>query len=220
MIRHWSVLLLSLASLGACTEASSDVNIELKTSELARLLEQYERRLHSQEDRIRDLETRLVAKETEPSPRALQAATTTAATTATTTALTLTALDAKVVAGFKKIEEDAKKATADIQGAANHIWLILCGALVMFMQSGFAMLEAGSVRAKNVQNVLLKNLTDVAVGTMGWWLCGWAFAYSGPTRVVDKTTYKDNKFMGYEQWLGHHFLTQVGGLTLKPIKGI
>eukprot|EP00933_Yihiella_yeosuensis_P040653 TRINITY_DN349_c0_g1_i1.p1 TRINITY_DN349_c0_g1~~TRINITY_DN349_c0_g1_i1.p1 ORF type:complete len:529 (+),score=119.48 TRINITY_DN349_c0_g1_i1:68-1654(+) len=98
------------------------------------------------------------------------------------------------------------KTSVDFSGALDHIWLILCGALVMFMQAGFAMVEAGCCRAKNVQNILLKNLTDVAVGTMGWWMCGWAFAYSGPTRDVDGTTYKDNKFMGFEQWFGHHFL--------------
>eukprot|EP00933_Yihiella_yeosuensis_P031688 TRINITY_DN2525_c0_g3_i1.p1 TRINITY_DN2525_c0_g3~~TRINITY_DN2525_c0_g3_i1.p1 ORF type:complete len:545 (+),score=161.58 TRINITY_DN2525_c0_g3_i1:76-1710(+) len=94
-------------------------------------------------------------------------------------------------------------AQTDYSGALNHIWLVICGALVMFMQAGFAMVEAGCCRAKNVQNILLKNLTDVVVGTMGWWLCGWSFAYSGPM----KDGLKENKFMGYEEFLGHHFLT-------------
>eukprot|EP00933_Yihiella_yeosuensis_P013983 TRINITY_DN12715_c0_g2_i1.p1 TRINITY_DN12715_c0_g2~~TRINITY_DN12715_c0_g2_i1.p1 ORF type:complete len:573 (+),score=121.59 TRINITY_DN12715_c0_g2_i1:83-1720(+) len=95
-------------------------------------------------------------------------------------------------------------AQPDVEGACNHIWLILCGALVMFMQAGFAMVEAGCCRAKNVQNILLKNLTDVAVGTLGWWMCGWAFAYSGPYK---DDGFRSNGFMGFEQWFGHHFLT-------------
>ena len=37
----------------------------------------------------------------------------------------------------------------DLQGAMDHMWLLLCGALVMFMQVGFASLETGAVRAKN-----------------------------------------------------------------------
>ena len=41
-------------------------------------------------------------------------------------------------------------------------WLCLCGALVMFMHAGFAMLETGSCRAKNASNVLMKNLVNVA----------------------------------------------------------
>eukprot|EP00933_Yihiella_yeosuensis_P021996 TRINITY_DN1731_c0_g1_i1.p1 TRINITY_DN1731_c0_g1~~TRINITY_DN1731_c0_g1_i1.p1 ORF type:complete len:531 (-),score=132.05 TRINITY_DN1731_c0_g1_i1:409-2001(-) len=100
-----------------------------------------------------------------------------------------------------------KATVADYQGACNHVWLLLCGSLVMFMQAGFAMVEAGCCRAKNVQNILLKNLTDVAVGTMGWWLCGWSFAYSGPFKSDPaKSQYKENGFMGYEAFLGHDFL--------------
>eukprot|EP00446_Apocalathium_sp_SHHI-4_P084180 CAMPEP_0177513906 /NCGR_PEP_ID=MMETSP0369-20130122/44023_1 /TAXON_ID=447022 ORGANISM="Scrippsiella hangoei-like, Strain SHHI-4" /NCGR_SAMPLE_ID=MMETSP0369 /ASSEMBLY_ACC=CAM_ASM_000364 /LENGTH=730 /DNA_ID=CAMNT_0018992541 /DNA_START=51 /DNA_END=2242 /DNA_ORIENTATION=+ len=68
-------------------------------------------------------------------------------------------------------------AIADLQSAADHTWLILCGSLVMFMQAGFAMVEAGCCRAKNVQNILLKNLFDVCIGTLGWWALGWSIAY-------------------------------------------
>jgi len=68
-------------------------------------------------------------------------------------------------------------AIADLQSACNHIWLLLCGALVMFMQAGFAMVESGCCRAKNVQNILMKNLVDVCIGTMCWWAWGWTLAY-------------------------------------------
>ncbi|CAJ1399571.1 unnamed protein product, partial [Effrenium voratum] len=62
-------------------------------------------------------------------------------------------------------------------GALDSLWLCLCGALVMFMHAGFAMLETGSCRAKNASNVLMKNLVNVCVGTIGWWVMGWALAY-------------------------------------------
>jgi len=62
-------------------------------------------------------------------------------------------------------------------GAMDSAWLCLCGALVMFMHAGFAMLETGSCRAKNASNVLMKNLVNVTFGTIGWWVFGWAFAY-------------------------------------------
>jgi len=62
-------------------------------------------------------------------------------------------------------------------GAMDSAWLCLCGALVMFMHAGFAMLETGCCRAKNASNVLMKNLVNVSVGTLGWWIFGWAFAY-------------------------------------------
>ena len=47
-------------------------------------------------------------------------------------------------------------------GALDSAWLCLCGALVMFMHAGFAMLETGSCRVKNASNVLMKNLVNVS----------------------------------------------------------
>ena len=61
-------------------------------------------------------------------------------------------------------------------------WMIFNGVLVFLMQCGFAMLCAGSVRAKNAQNILLKNLVDTCVGAMGFWATGYAFAYGDPSR--------------------------------------
>jgi len=63
------------------------------------------------------------------------------------------------------------------EGAMDSMWITLCGALVMFMHAGFAMLETGCCRVKNAQNVLMKNMVNVCVGTLGWWIFGWGFAY-------------------------------------------
>lgn len=103
-----------------------------------------------------------------------------------------------------------------ITGALDHIWLILCGALVMFMQAGFAMVEAGSCRAKNVQNILLKNLTDVCVGTIGWWASGWAFAYGGP---MTSDGLLENGFVGSQQFFGVGFVTYKADGQLEPTTG-
>lgn len=45
------------------------------------------------------------------------------------------------------------------------------------MQVGFVALETGSGRAKNVRNILLKNMVDVMLCCMCWWLVGYGFAY-------------------------------------------
>merc|ERR1711991_618040 len=53
--------------------------------------------------------------------------------------------------------------------------------MVFLMQAGFALLEVGSVRAKNARNILMKNFLDLAIGALSFWLFGWAFAYGVPS---------------------------------------
>ncbi|MDF2955118.1 MAG: Ammonia channel protein AmtB [Candidatus Alkanophagales archaeon MCA70_species_2] len=56
----------------------------------------------------------------------------------------------------------------------DYVWVLVAAFLVMFMQPGFAMLEAGFSRAKNVTNVLMKNLVDYAAGSLAFWAVGFA----------------------------------------------
>lgn len=58
-------------------------------------------------------------------------------------------------------------------------YLLFAASLVFFMQTGFAMLCAGSVRQKNVKNIMLKNILDACGGALGFWSVGYAFAYGG-----------------------------------------
>lgn len=60
---------------------------------------------------------------------------------------------------------------------ADQIWILLSGFLVFWMHAGFTMLEAGSVRMKNAVNILFKNLGTVSIGSIFYYLTGYAFAY-------------------------------------------
>merc|ERR550537_938271 len=82
--------------------------------------------------------------------------------------------------------EDAMPAARELlhAGSLKHIYVpeevafSLHGAyLVFFMQAGFALLEAGCVRAKNTKNILLKNVLDACMGAIIWWAFGWPLAY-------------------------------------------
>merc|ERR1719389_440172 len=64
------------------------------------------------------------------------------------------------------------------------MYLLICGTFVFFMHAGFAMLEAGTGRAKNAQAILIKNLIAVCVGTLGWYLLGWSLAYGGDVKTA------------------------------------
>merc|ERR1719335_1055710 len=122
----------------------------------------------------------------------------------------------------------------------DHLWLLVCGVFVMFMQAGFAMLEAGTCRAKNVQNILMKNLMDVCIGTVAWYIMGWSLAYGGDTLTPESWKdgtfeecdmnenpmgcgdgYADNGFIGGKiMWVGSGFLGKGENATKDWAEGI
>ncbi|SFL41550.1 ammonium transporter, Amt family [Halogranum rubrum] len=61
---------------------------------------------------------------------------------------------------------------ATIANGINYVWILVVSFLIFFMQPGFALLEAGQVRAKNVGNVLMKNMTDWALGVLVYFVVG------------------------------------------------
>lgn len=67
--------------------------------------------------------------------------------------------------------------SADVAIAINTVWVMVTAFLVFFMQPGFAMLEAGFTRAKNAGNILMKNLMDFCMSSIGYWAVGFALMY-------------------------------------------
>jgi len=61
--------------------------------------------------------------------------------------------------------------------ATNILWLLLAGFLVFFMQAGFALVETGFTRAKNVAHTMLMNMMVFCIGAVGYWICGFAFQF-------------------------------------------
>ena len=63
--------------------------------------------------------------------------------------------------------------------AINIMWTLLTGFLVMFMQAGFAMVETGFTRKKNVAHTMAMNFMVYALGIFGFWVCGFSFMFGG-----------------------------------------
>lgn len=68
-----------------------------------------------------------------------------------------------------------------VTDSINTIYLLFSAYLVFVMQLGFAMLCAGSVRAKNAMNIMLTNVVDAVVGSISYYLFGFAFAFGDGT---------------------------------------
>ena len=60
---------------------------------------------------------------------------------------------------------------------SDDFFLVVMGIIIIFMQAGFGFLEAGSIRAKNTTNILIKNYADLCAGGVSFWLCGYSFAF-------------------------------------------
>mgnify|MGYP001177047010 FL=1 len=62
---------------------------------------------------------------------------------------------------------------------ANNLWLLIATILVIFMNAGFAMVEAGMCRSKNAVNILAKNLFVFALAVTAYWTVGYSIMYGG-----------------------------------------
>lgn len=67
----------------------------------------------------------------------------------------------------------------DTTTSLNVLWLLLAGFLVFFMQAGFALVETGFTRAKNVGHTMMMNMMVFCIGAIGYWLVGFAFQFGG-----------------------------------------
>jgi ammonium transporter, Amt family len=65
----------------------------------------------------------------------------------------------------------------ELQYALDTFYFLVCGALVMWMAAGFAMLEAGLVRAKNTTEILTKNVALFAIACTMYMVCGYSIMY-------------------------------------------
>jgi Amt family ammonium transporter len=73
--------------------------------------------------------------------------------------------------------KDVAEAVSAINGDMGMLWMLIAGILVFFMQAGFTLVETGMTRSKNAANIAMKNLLDICVGSLTYWLVGYSLMY-------------------------------------------
>jgi Amt family ammonium transporter len=94
------------------------------------------------------------------------------------------ALVAFSVLGGVASAQETEVDPVDLALSINTVWVLATAFLVFFMQAGFAMVEAGFVRAKNTANILMKNLLDACAGAVIYWAVGFAFAFGSGAAFI------------------------------------
>lgn len=103
------------------------------------------------------------------------------------TSFSLTMIVVLVWAGAALAADPTGATTIDVDGdpagaaiaAVNFTWVLIAAFLVFFMQVGFALLEAGSTRARNSGSVFMKNLMDFCMCGLAFWAFGFAIMFGG-----------------------------------------
>ena len=98
--------------------------------------------------------------------------------------LSLSALALTTLPGLALAQETAAAAPADITPYIFTTLLFLVGGFMVFwMAAGFAMLEAGLVRSKNVTMQLTKNIALFSIAAIMYWLVGFTYKGGGTTTL-------------------------------------
>ena len=90
-----------------------------------------------------------------------------------------TADDLKRLSASEPLAAKVADAAGHNKIAINMAWTLLCGFLVMFMQTGFALVETGFCRAKNASHTMAMNLMIYCIGILAYWACGFAIQMGG-----------------------------------------
>ncbi len=81
------------------------------------------------------------------------------------------------ISGLQQEVKKSQTEQKDLLENINYTWVLLCAILVFFMQAGFALIESGSTRSKNMVNVMMKNYMDMAVGSVAFALVGFGLMF-------------------------------------------
>ncbi|HKU38626.1 MAG TPA: ammonium transporter [Polyangiales bacterium] len=101
-------------------------------------------------------------------------------------------------------EQALSQTVTQTQIALNVVWTILAACLVMFMQSGFALLETGFSRTKNVAHTMALNFLVYSIAVIGYWLIGFGLQMGGVGSVSS---------LGLTSGLSQEFAIVLGGKT-------
>jgi ammonium transporter, Amt family len=115
-------------------------------------------------------------------------------------------------AGDEPATTESNRTAIDlVQTNADYLWTLVAAALVFFMQAGFAMVETGFTRAKNAINIMMKNLMDFSIGSLGFFAIGFGLMFGASATGWFGTTgfFLSDFKIGGDPWVLAFWMFQV-----------
>ena len=107
--------------------------------------------------------------------------------------------------------ESIQSAIDTVQTHANILWTLLAACLVFWMQAGFAFVESGFTRAKNAAHIMMKNMLDMSMGAISFWLIGFGVMFGATNGIfgTDHFFLSPDNGTGDGQWEYTFWMFQV-----------
>jgi ammonium transporter, Amt family len=109
--------------------------------------------------------------------------------------------DDKVAESNVDDQDDVDTAEAVVSATfadVDTLWTCLAAFLVFFMQAGFAMVESGFTRAKNACNIMMKNLMDLSIGSVAFWMIGFGLMFGASSGWIGTSNFFYNGETGFD----------------------
>jgi len=116
-------------------------------------------------------------------------------------------------------QADLDQQLADISSAINTGWVLICAFLVFWEQAGFAMWEAGSLREKNIHNILLKNIADSCISGVAFYAIGYTIAFGETGNAFiggGSAAFLSNDFSDYASFVFQWAFAATAATTVPP----
>jgi ammonium transporter, Amt family len=132
----------------------------------------------------------------------------------TAAALSLLAPSAALAQGASTLEE-VSGGLETVSGGLDVTWIVVATVLVMFMQAGFAFLEIGFSRGKNVGSGVAKILANFSIASIAWWAVGFALAFGGAGKIAGM----DGFFFSFGETIGSAADAEAGAFAAAGVVG-
>ncbi|NEP18469.1 MAG: ammonium transporter [Leptolyngbya sp. SIO4C1] len=86
--------------------------------------------------------------------------------------------------GTPAVAQSESLTSEQVQAVLDNVWVLIAAVLVIFMNAGFAMVEAGFCRRQNAVNILAKNLIVFAIATLSFWTIGFSLMFAPGSPIM------------------------------------